>query len=386
MDAAVKAVCIETGRHCRIEEQKRFPLFLMFCASLLRGFYSQIGLAERSESRQHIMAHHRMVTCHKCGLMHPFWKLWAVTNRIKHQGKGLTFLKVFCGLFLGLTWNKPKRFGKRSIWDVGLLLLPSSPLLPTSLPFVKLTSPRSCALPQFSLLLLLCSPYALMPPSPSSEKRGEMIQAPGMRGRAAAGHCTCSATKTSWRLHVQSRHVDVRARIYLIHQTPTLSFWQPPLQPPLFISRHFYFPAFIFFFFSVPTLLLSHKQQQANYKISARCLEGGSGLSHGPLSFYAAATHEQTLWEPVGTVFVLRWQEYPRRARVICAKIAFGTWEPQPPWPRVFQQIQPCQNSHFDWGLREKRYKVYETRGKTSDISFWSMASATCLPPPPLPP
>lgn len=142
-----------------------------------------------------------------------------------------------------------------SLWPARTQL--SSPLLPVSLSSVKFTSPDSCALPQSSLLLLLCSPYTLMPPS--SEKRGEMIQAPGMRGRAAAGHCTCSATKTSWRLHVQSRHVDVRARIYLIHQTPTLSFWQPPSQP-----SHSSFPAiftslpfFFFFFFCSHTSALT---------------------------------------------------------------------------------------------------------------------------------
>lgn len=134
-----------------------------------------------------------------------------------------------------------------SLWPAPTRL--SSPLLPTSLPSVKFTSPRSCALPQFSLLLLLCSPYALMPPLPSSEKRGEMIQAPGMRGRAAAGHCTCSATKTSWRLHVQSRHVDVCARIYLIHQTPTLSFWQPPSSPRSSFPAIFTSLPFIFFLF-----------------------------------------------------------------------------------------------------------------------------------------
>lgn len=277
-------------------------------------------------------------------------------------------------------WNKPKRFGKHSIYSSSLF---SSPLLPTSLPSVRFTSPNSCALPQFSLLLLLCSPYALMPPPLLWEEGGN----DSVPWHAWQG--------CSWTLHLQ-RHKNKLtaacsitacgcARTNLSHTSNSHSqLLATPFQPPLFISRHFYFPAFIFF--SVPTLLLLHKQQQANYKIGARCLEGGSGLSHGPLSFEAPATHERTRWEPVGTVFVLRWQEYPRRARVICAKIAFGTWEPQPPWPWVFQKIQPRQNSHFDWGLREKRYKVYETRGKTSDISFWSMASATCLPPPPLPP
>lgn len=97
---------------------------------------------------------------------------------------------------------------------------------------------------------------------------GEMIQAPGMHGRAAAGHCTCNSEKTSWGVHVQSmyvcvlhKHFSVCTRTFLIHQTPFLSLPLSLLAPLLCVSRHFNFPAFFGGgALSVPTLLLSHKQ------------------------------------------------------------------------------------------------------------------------------
>lgn len=91
-------------------------------------------------------------------------------------------------------------------------------------------------------------------------ERGEggMIQAPGMRGRAAAGRCTCSVAEKKQADGCTFNHGMWTCAHTHLSRTSNRSvcFWQPPLPNPPFPAIFFLFFQFPCsnFFFSVPTL------------------------------------------------------------------------------------------------------------------------------------
>lgn len=127
--------------------------------------------------------------------------------------------------------------------------------------------------------------------------KGEMIQTPGMHGRTAAGHCTCSSKKNHAEgckfgqcmcMCVVCEWFNGCARTFLIHQIPSLL-----LATLLSVSRHFYLPAPFF-----PPLLFPHMQQKENW--SLRCLEEQWALVM-VLKFHPGIKTKQTNktpWEP----------------------------------------------------------------------------------------
>lgn len=109
--------------------------------------------------------------------------------------------------------------------------------------------------------------------------KGEMIQIPGMHGRTAAGHCTCSSKKKPcWGVHVWPMHVYVctvndlaGAHVLFSYIKSLLCFWQHfSLFPAIFISLPPFFSTII-----VPTHAAEGKLK------SVWDVWRSSGLSHG---------------------------------------------------------------------------------------------------------
>lgn len=213
------------------------------------------------------------------------------------------FLHLLCYLLVRVHSYKPLlQHGLALLSPVLLHVFPCQIYL--SFPLLAFSSPTSycCYVPLMLWWLLLW--------------KGEMIQAPGMRGRAAAGDCTCSPEKTSWRVHVQSVHVCIYhasisqwAHIFLINLTPPFFFFFSFFWPTssFFSPRHIHFPSYCAYV--VPTLPRSNKR----IKISVRCLEEQSTQSW-PFEFLSWVL---ILWETAGSIFVLQWQEYPRHTSII---------------------------------------------------------------------
>ncbi len=96
------------------------------------------------------------------------------------------------------------------------------------------------------------------------------------------------------------------------------------------------------------------------------------------------ARHERTLWEPVGTIFVLRWQKYPRHTSIICTELHVAPGSYNHPDPKLFSEFNLAKTAFLiegcgRGGIKKNVKKETEWRKMTLHFLFRLMASAAWL-------